>query len=190
MEYEWHVPLKKVAMHCSRYVEIGTAGTEGNSRVSRSTNVYMQPLCIPTYKRTTYLRLPAIAEHFIYACSCAYKRAKRLRAPIIPIAIQLCSNTHLAMSSQDISTSSGNDSNEKPGVVNKSDTTGPSRHRSRQYIRRPIESTRFRQDHRSRMPDVISRFVGYRPLKTEPPSDSLPFPPFTWLTKIPVRLEV
>ena len=95
------------------------------------------------------------------------------------------------MSSQDISTSSGSDPNEKAGVVNKSDTE-PSRLRSlhRQYIRRPIESTRFRQDHRSRLPSVISRFVGFRPPKTEPPYDPLPFPPFTWLTKIPVRLEV
>ena len=50
-----------------------------------------------TCRRCAYIpiREPHICELPLLRsiCSCAFKRAKRLRAPIAPIAIQLCSNT-------------------------------------------------------------------------------------------------
>lgn len=60
------------------------------------------------------------------------------------------------MSLQDIGTSSGNEPHEKPGVVNKPDIEA-SRLRLLhcQYIRGPLESTGFRQNHRSLLPNVI-----------------------------------
>ncbi|KAL2395106.1 hypothetical protein ABEF93_000115 [Exophiala dermatitidis] len=46
------------------------------------------------------------------------------------------------------------------------------------------------RDYRASLPPIISRFTGYRAPEAEPPYEPLPFPPFTWLTKIPLRLEV
>lgn len=97
------------------------------------------------------------------------------------------------MPSRTSNTSSGTDTTGQAGIVEKPGLgPGPSRLRSlhRRYIRKPLQRAKFRQDHRFRLPYVISRFIGYRPPKTEPPYDPLPFPPFTWLTRIPVRLEV
>ncbi|KAK5355047.1 hypothetical protein LTR11_011843 [Exophiala xenobiotica] len=66
------------------------------------------------------------------------------------------------------------------------------------YKRRPIQTRarntlalfKFRRDYRASLPPIISRFTGYRPPEAEPPYDPLPFPPFTWLKYIPMRLEV
>ena len=95
------------------------------------------------------------------------------------------------MSSTDIDTSSGSNTTEETGIAEKPEP-GSSRLRSlhHHYVRRRLQSAKFRQDHRSRLPSVISRFIGYRPPTIEPPYDPLPFPPFTWLTRIPVKLEV
>ncbi|OQV03533.1 hypothetical protein CLAIMM_08569 [Cladophialophora immunda] len=64
--------------------------------------------------------------------------------------------------------------------------------------RRPIQKRarstlhylKFRRDYRADLPLIVSRFTGYRPPDAEPPYEPLPFPPFTWLEKIPLRLEV
>lgn len=48
---------------------------------------------------------------------------------------------------------------------------------------------RLREDYRARLPPWISRFLGYRVPGKEPPFSPLPFPPFTWLERIPLRLE-
>ncbi|OXG84148.1 HPP family protein [Cryptococcus neoformans var. grubii Br795] len=48
----------------------------------------------------------------------------------------------------------------------------------------------LRDDYRGRLPRWISRFTGYRQPGDEPPYDPLPFPPFNWLVKIPLRVEV
>jgi len=107
------------------------------------------------------------------------------------LIIQSRSNTPSVMSSPNINSSSGSDATDQAGDVNKPKTASSGlRPLHRRYIRKPIESTKFRQDHRQRLPYVFSRFIGYRPPKTEAPYDPLPFPPFTWLTKIPVKLEV
>ena len=53
-----------------------------------------------------------------------------------------------------------------------------------------LERLKFKQDHRGRLPYVVSRFLGYRPPGAEPPYDPIPIPPFTWLHKLPLRYEV
>ena len=45
-------------------------------------------------------------------------------------------------------------------------------------------------DYRRRLPSIISRFTGYRSPGSEPPYDPLPFPPFSWLVYIPLKVEV
>lgn len=52
-----------------------------------------------------------------------------------------------------------------------------------------LENIRSRRDYRSQLPDIISRFTGYRAPETSPPYSPLPFPPFSWLTKIPLKYE-
>jgi hypothetical protein len=53
-----------------------------------------------------------------------------------------------------------------------------------------FHSFKFKEDYRSRLPTQISRFIGYRDPNATAPYDPLPFPPFTWLEKIPLRVEV
>jgi HPP family len=73
----------------------------------------------------------------------------------------------------------------------------PSNKRSRdtmvQNQRNPrhlFERFKLAEDYRGRLPLSISRFLGYRPPGSNPPFDPLPFPPFTWLHKIPLKYEV
>jgi hypothetical protein len=61
---------------------------------------------------------------------------------------------------------------------------------SRSTRRHHFERLQFKEDYRSRLPIYISRFLGYRPPDAKPPFDPLPFPPFTWLHKIPIKYEV
>jgi hypothetical protein len=49
---------------------------------------------------------------------------------------------------------------------------------------------KFRQDHRARLPAIISRFLGYRPPDSKAPFEPLPFPPFSWLKHIPIKYEI
>lgn len=53
-----------------------------------------------------------------------------------------------------------------------------------------LDQFKFKEDYRSRLPDSISRFTGYRPPGASPPYAPLPFPPFIWLTKIPLKYEI
>lgn len=55
--------------------------------------------------------------------------------------------------------------------------------------RRLYERFLLRDDYRRRLPQWTWRFTGYRQPGDEPPSP-LPFPPFTWLVKIPLRVEI
>lgn len=61
----------------------------------------------------------------------------------------------------------------------------PGRYRSRWFLR----NIKFRRDYRSQMPEILSRFTGYRTPEASPPYNPLPFPPFSWLTKIPLKYE-
>lgn len=47
-----------------------------------------------------------------------------------------------------------------------------------------------RRDIRSRLPPFLRRFTGWREPGSKPPFEPLPFPPFTWLKKIPMQYEV
>lgn len=58
------------------------------------------------------------------------------------------------------------------------------------HLERWIECCKFTEDYRGRLPLNVSRFLGYRPPTAVPPFEPLPFPPFTWLKKIPLRYEV
>jgi hypothetical protein len=49
---------------------------------------------------------------------------------------------------------------------------------------------KFRQDHRARLPAIISRFLGYRPPGSKAPFEPLPFPPFSWLKHVPMKYEL
>ena|SRR5271155_3004524 len=49
---------------------------------------------------------------------------------------------------------------------------------------------KFRQDHRARLPTLISRFLGYRPPDSKAPFEPLPFPPFSWLKHVPMKYEI
>lgn len=53
-----------------------------------------------------------------------------------------------------------------------------------------LQRLKLRKDYRANLPLIITRFTGYRPLGKEAPYDPIPIPPFTWLTKIPLRYEV
>ncbi|GLA56011.1 hypothetical protein AnigIFM63604_004100 [Aspergillus niger] len=53
-----------------------------------------------------------------------------------------------------------------------------------------LDRFKFQEDYRSRLPDSISRFTGYRPPGASPPYAPLPFPLFSWLTKIPLKYEI
>jgi hypothetical protein len=49
---------------------------------------------------------------------------------------------------------------------------------------------KFSEDYRQRLPFWISRFLGYRPPNQKPPYAPLPFPPFSWLHHLPLKVEV
>lgn len=53
-----------------------------------------------------------------------------------------------------------------------------------------MEWLKFRQDHRARLPAYLSRFTGYRAPGKTAPYDPLPFPPFTWMAKLPLQYEI
>lgn len=53
-----------------------------------------------------------------------------------------------------------------------------------------LERLKFKEDYRSRLPKTVSRFLGYRSSGAKAPYDPLPFPPFTWLHKIPIKYEI
>lgn len=52
------------------------------------------------------------------------------------------------------------------------------------------EQWRLQHDYRGFLPSHLSRFTGYKPPDVDPPYDPLPFPPFSWLVYIPLKLEV
>lgn len=52
------------------------------------------------------------------------------------------------------------------------------------------QRVKFRKDYRSHLPLIISRFTGYRPPEATAPYPPLPFPPFTWLAKLPLKYEI
>lgn len=52
------------------------------------------------------------------------------------------------------------------------------------------EKFRLREDYRGRLPAYLSRFTGYKPPNTQAPYDPLPFPPFSWLKRIPLGFEI
>lgn len=46
------------------------------------------------------------------------------------------------------------------------------------------------QDCRKKLPSFLRRWTGYRPPDdAKPPHKPLPFPPFTWLAKLPLKYE-
>ncbi|WWD08492.1 hypothetical protein V865_006604 [Kwoniella europaea PYCC6329] len=46
------------------------------------------------------------------------------------------------------------------------------------------------EDYRSRLPLIVSRFIGYRPPGAVPPYEPLPIPPFIWLQHISLKYEI
>ena len=58
-----------------------------------------------------------------------------------------------------------------------------------QLLQHRLERFKFKIDHRSRLHPLVSRFLGYRRPGSQSPYDPLPFPPFKWLSKIPLRYE-
>ncbi len=57
-------------------------------------------------------------------------------------------------------------------------------------FRNHLYHMKFAADYRARLPILVSRFLGYRPPQSELPYEPLPFPPFSWLKKIPLHYEV
>ena len=59
---------------------------------------------------------------------------------------------------------------------------GPERHLQRLLLKR---------DYRAGLPSCIRRFTGYRPPSEKPlHHHPLPFPPFTWISRLPIRHEI
>lgn len=52
-----------------------------------------------------------------------------------------------------------------------------------------LSKYKLREDYRARLPPWLSRFTGCRAAGSKPPYEPLPFPPFSWLKKIPLQLE-
>lgn len=52
------------------------------------------------------------------------------------------------------------------------------------------ELLKFKEDYRGRLSVHVSRFLGYRIPGAIPHYEPLPFPPFTWLHKLPLRYEL
>ena len=63
-------------------------------------------------------------------------------------------------------------------------------HPAKSKLRRGTERFKLREDYRARLPGLLARFTGYKPPGTDPPYDPLPFPPFSWLKHIPMKLEI
>ncbi|KAL4781667.1 HPP family-domain-containing protein [Aspergillus varians] len=74
-----------------------------------------------------------------------------------------------------------------PGLEKISRPPHPSEQRG--FIKH-LQRFKFREDYRSRLPEGISRFTGYRPPGMNPPYAPLPIPPLSWLTKIQMKYEV
>jgi hypothetical protein len=53
-----------------------------------------------------------------------------------------------------------------------------------------VERFKLKEDYRGRLPIHISRFLGYRTPGATAPYDPLPFPPFSWLRKTPIKYEI
>lgn len=58
------------------------------------------------------------------------------------------------------------------------------------WFEKYTEHLKFTEDYRGRLPKQLSRFTGYKPPGDELPYKPLPFPPFSWLRYIPMKLEV
>jgi len=58
------------------------------------------------------------------------------------------------------------------------------------WFERHAEHLRFAEDYRRRLPKQLSRFTGYKSPGEEPPYEPLPFPPFSWLRHISIKLEI
>lgn len=53
-----------------------------------------------------------------------------------------------------------------------------------------LNRVKFPRDYRASLPPILARFTGYRDPNASPPFEPLPFPPFSWLKKIPLQVEV
>ena len=60
----------------------------------------------------------------------------------------------------------------------------------RSYIQRVTSPFLLTRDYRASLPPILSRFTGYKQPGSKAPYETLPFPPFTWLTRIPLQYEV
>lgn len=69
----------------------------------------------------------------------------------------------------------------------KKDRTAGARGRSKS--RWSLQKIKFRRDYCSQLPEIISRFTGYRAPDTSAPYSPLPFPLFSWLVKVPLKYE-
>ncbi|RSH83634.1 hypothetical protein EHS25_005538 [Saitozyma podzolica] len=67
----------------------------------------------------------------------------------------------------------------------------PPAHTASSSLRKPIlRPFLLAEDYRGCLPLWLSRFTGYCPPGSNPPYDPLPFPPFSWLIYIPLKVEV
>jgi hypothetical protein len=55
--------------------------------------------------------------------------------------------------------------------------------------RKSVADLKVSQDVRARLPAILQRFSGYRDPSTSAPYSPLPFPPFTWLARLPLQYE-
>lgn len=53
-----------------------------------------------------------------------------------------------------------------------------------------LNRMKFQRDYRATLPPIIARFTGYRDPNASPPFEPLPFPPFSWLKRIPLQVEI
>lgn len=53
-----------------------------------------------------------------------------------------------------------------------------------------LDRLKFSKDYRATLPSQLQRFTGYRRPDEKLPFEPLPFPPFSWLEKIPLKYEV
>jgi CBS-domain-containing membrane protein len=78
-------------------------------------------------------------------------------------------------------------SNSSNGQSSQTNGNHPEKRRKRTFS---LQRLKLQQDYRRHLPLMISRFTGYRPPETSAPYLPLPFPPFTWLAKLPQKYEV